>query len=568
MNKKILIGLIVPLCMGGIASLASCGQQGEKIDPTKTQIYVNNFRRGFGSEWLSALKTRFEAAHAEDTHWEEGKKGVEIIIHNVGTPADSRIANILTGIDEVYFTEQSYYYSFLNYNGQNLMGDITDVVEQDLTDLGDEEGRTIEDKLTAEQKNYYNVGSEENPQYYALPHYAGYFGIQYDVDLFDTNGFYYAAENLSVVPGDRGEFVSKHNSKKSAGPDGIEGTYDDGLPRTYDEFFNLCDYMIVKNCVPLISTGQNANDYLNLLVNGFAADHAGKEEMSNKFKSSGVMTDLCSGFVNGEPVPEANPVTLNKNNGYEAYRMIGNYYGISFLKRLLSNPSYVYDKVTSTAFSAKAAQDELLIRYTETSSKKIAMISEGIWWENESKTVSDDLATRFGPAYSSKNRRFAFMPFPKATEERYAKDNTNTLFDHLFSLMFMKANVAEWKVPLVKEFIRFANTDTSLREFTKITNTPKALEYELTDADKNEMTYYGRTLAELKESSDVVYPGNNSTVYRLNSTFFHTDNQYSTIIDNTENKFVWGKINSVTAQKYFEGMDDYYKRQWSNLNLG
>ena len=563
MKNKLLVAMIAPLCLGVVFGVTSCGQ-GEKIDKSKTQIYINNFKRGFGSEWLSALKTRFEAEHAEDSY-EEGKKGVQVVVHNVGTPADSRMANILSGIDEIYFTEQSYYYSFMKYQGKNLLGDITDVVTDTLDEYG--ETRSIEDKLTDEQKDYYNTGSDTQKKYYALPHYSGYFGLQYDVDLFDLQGFYFAKENLSVAEGDMGQFISKRNNVKSAGPDGIEGTTDDGLPRTYDEFFQLCDYMVSKSVIPFMSSGQNANDYLNLLVNAFAADHAGKTEYTNKFRGEGEMKDLFNCFdTNGNPVADATPTTLTKATGYEAYRTIGNYYGLSFLKKILSNPNYYFDKITSNAFSAKSAQDEMLIRFTETSSKKVAMISEGIWWENEAGTTSDELGERFGAKYSRINRKFGFMPFPKATEERYQKDNTNTLFDHLFSLMFIKANVAEWKLPLVKEFVKFANSDESLREFTRITNTPKALSYDLTADDEKEMTYYGKTLAVLKENSDIVYPGNDSELYQLNSAFFHTDNQFSTIVKGTENKFVWGKIRTTSAEDYFLGMYDYYKANWKNLS--
>ena len=92
------------------------------------------------------------------------------------------------------------------------------------------------------------------------------------------------------------------------------------------------------------------------------------------------------------------------------------------------------------------------------------------------------------------------------------------------------------------------------------------MNYSLTEQDKAEMTYYGRTLIELKAKSDVVYPGNSSDIYRLNSSFFHTDNQYCTTIEGSDNTFVSNMIRDVSAKKYFDGMYSYYQKKWLSLN--
>ena len=97
--------------------------------------------------------------------------------------------------------------------------DITEAVTEPLTEYG-EQG-SIEDKMTTQQQNWFKV----NGSYYAIPHYEGYYGMFYDVDTFDER-------NLFMT--DSGTFTNY--SGRGKGVDGVAGTYDDGLPATYEEF--------------------------------------------------------------------------------------------------------------------------------------------------------------------------------------------------------------------------------------------------------------------------------------------------------------------------------------------
>ena len=47
----------------------------EKIDATKTQLYVGTYDGAYGDEWLYAVKTRFEEKY-KDVSFESGKTGV------------------------------------------------------------------------------------------------------------------------------------------------------------------------------------------------------------------------------------------------------------------------------------------------------------------------------------------------------------------------------------------------------------------------------------------------------------------------------------------------------------
>lgn len=130
---------------------------------------------------------------------------------------------ILDNRDEVYFTEYAYYYTLKN---EGVLGDISEAVTKPLEEYG--ESRSIKDKMSRDQQAYYGVGEGDEAKYYAVPHYAGYSGLIYNIDLFEEEGYYFAK-----TPSDNtreGRFIDKFNTVRSAGPDGEFGTSDDGLP--------------------------------------------------------------------------------------------------------------------------------------------------------------------------------------------------------------------------------------------------------------------------------------------------------------------------------------------------
>ncbi len=530
----------------------------EKIDASKTQIYVRNYDGGYGSEWLSKIKDRFEEAHKDDV-LEEGKKGVQIYINNNKDTADASANKILTNRDEVIFTEQSSYFSLKN---EGILADITDVV----TDKLDGEDKSILDKMDDSQKSFYGIEENGEKHYYALPHYSGYFGITYNVDLFDKKGFYFA-KNPSGTTYLADKFISKTNIKKSDGPDGVSGTSDDGLPTTYDEFFDLCNYIAKSDCVPFLSNGKNKNDYLNLLVNSLAANYEGKEEMSKVFTCDGEVNTLAT-IKNGELVIDSAPTTLTEENGYEVSRMAGKYYGIKFLKTIVENDSYYNKTKMTTAYSHTDAQRDFLYGGYDESTPQYAMLSDGCWWQNEAKGIFEEMESSKSESASMKNRRFAFMPLPQPTKEKADSTKKTTLYDHLYSFCFMKANVEEYKKSIVKEFIKFCNTDTSLVEYTITTNTPKALNYTMTENDLNQMTYYGRSLYERKANSDIIYPCANNSFFANNQKKFHPNFQYETTINGKTNQWVVTGLTDegYSAEDYFSGMYTYYKNEWSHYN--
>lgn len=177
-----------------LLSLAACGggketdSDEEQVDNEKTQLYVFNFAGGYDAEWLVAAKERFEELHKDDVY-EEGKKGVQIVVNNSKSSADSLMNQIEYNVEEVYFTELAYYYTLKE---AGVLGDITEAVTKDLSEYGDEAGSTILSKMSDEQKAFYGIEEDGETHYYGVPHYAGYTSLIYNVDLFDEEKYYFA----------------------------------------------------------------------------------------------------------------------------------------------------------------------------------------------------------------------------------------------------------------------------------------------------------------------------------------------------------------------------------------
>ena len=107
----------------------------EELDLTKTQLYVQVWKGGFGTDWIYKLKERFEQAYAHES-FEEGKTGVQVYIDPTST---KNIGTIGTSPNEVIFYEDLPY---VNYVATGTFLDISDIVKEKLPG----ESESIENK--------------------------------------------------------------------------------------------------------------------------------------------------------------------------------------------------------------------------------------------------------------------------------------------------------------------------------------------------------------------------------------------------------------------------------------
>lgn len=571
--------LSVLLCLALCTAFAGCAQPtvsqdpdlNEEVDTSRTQLYVFNYGGGFGSDWLRAAKTRYEALHADDVY-ETGKKGVQIIIEHKKQSLTG--AEIKASRNEVFFTEGVNYYALYN---EGALLDLTDALKKPLSDIDADDNESVLDKLFPEQAEFFGVTEGESVRYYAIPHYAAYYGLIYNVDLFDSEGYYFADNQDNYLEsGDlEDKFVTKMNSKKAAGPDGVHGTSDDGLPVTYDQFFELCKYIVKTGGIPLNWTGSNFRDYLNSLMYAMVVDYEGKDSIMKNYTFTDTADNLGHVDSQGQFVYDTTPTPISQGNANELYRSDSRYYALQFLQQLCMDDAEHNAYHNSLSFNGNYshmdAQTDFLYAGVDGVTTKTAMLVDGVWWQMEAVSTFNDMIAFYGDEYSQLNRRFAFMPLPKANEEKAAEAAASsvktTLYDAQYSVGFVRSTIDDYKKDLALDFLRFVNTQESLVEYTQVTNTTKALNYRLSGKEKEGLSYYGRSVIELQERAEIVYPYAKNSLYLNNASSFRPSQMFYSNVGS--NEYQWPaeafRDDDVTAAQYFTGMETYYDAKWPTM---
>lgn len=556
-SRKSLFLMLVSVAM--VAPLASCGgpsSGGDKIDPNKTTLRVYNWDGGYGTDWLRNLKARFEEKY-KGKSYEEGKTGVQLIIDaDKANTAMASITSFDTSKEEVFFTESVNYTSFVKAQGGTRFLDITDIVEE----TSDLDGKTIESKMNEPEKAFL----KQNDKYYAIPHYSGFYGLIYNVDIFDQNNFYLDED---------GEITAISGKAKSVGPDLQAGTSDDGLPQTYDQFFYLCEYIAAQGVYPVHWTGEYFPLHLASLMRSLAVDYDGYDVSCLRITFNGTVTDavkMNAGkadiTLNGNHATaigtEEASVSDSRGQRNAIYRTAGNYYGAEFIQRLINSNGGSAKFYTDTAFkdtySHLNAQEDFVksgtkyATYNNNKPVNYAMLVDGPWWECEATSTFTSLGKE-DPSLSKKNRRFGWMPFPSATQDKVGQPRT--LADHLQSFAFAKANLSDAKAKATKDLLKFAYSDDELVHFTQDTGVKRNLSYEIPSSAYNEMSYYEKSLAQYMDSCQMVFSSADTNYYQTNSSVLTSAPQYytCTVDGKSQTPAAAFKSNpSLTAKEWFE----------------
>ena len=112
--KKINLLFVAILVVFSLLTLTACDEEGvvgsiEKVDHTKTQLYVYNYDGGYGQKWLNEVKGRFESAYV-DYEGKDGKVGVQVLIENGKNDGGKLLDDINNNRNEIIFTENVSYY--------------------------------------------------------------------------------------------------------------------------------------------------------------------------------------------------------------------------------------------------------------------------------------------------------------------------------------------------------------------------------------------------------------------------------------------------------------------------
>lgn len=573
--KKKFLAVVSGLVMA-VTSLISCGggsgagfvPNENSEDKDKVVLSVQNYYGGYGDEWLRQVIAQFEKDYADFEL--DGKKGVVVKIKNTKEFGDDLLDAIQGSSEEVFFTEGTNYY---NYVGSEKFANITDLVTTPLTEHG--ETKTIEDKMSADVKNFFNVDGK----YYAIPFTEAYYGVQYDIDMFKRYKFYLKGDQNGRAYQEDGKYVFAilNTDVKSYGPngktgviDGVDYSVDDGLPATYEEFYALCAKMKSNNpsITPFLWSGFSG--YAEMLLTSLYADYEGVDNIKLNFSISGTADNIVDRIEDGMAVLKS--VDIKPNNGATLYKQAGRYYALEFLYNIITN-GYVSSLSFSPSESHTMAQSDFIYgSYKEVQNKeRIAMLVEGSWWNNEAKDVFTSMATLRGDEALQQNRNFGYMPLPKVSKDQIGEDQTRLLQND--TAIFINGNIqSNEKLQLCKDFVRYVCSDKWLINFNVTTNSSLLYNYELSDADYNKLSTYGKSLYAFRSSNNLVYPKSKAPIYLSNPTYFSANHDFwkSTIPNGTYNSPVdLFKDNTCSFVDYFNGIytfrDSAWERQFSSF---
>ncbi|MBQ9782587.1 MAG: hypothetical protein IJW26_05365 [Clostridia bacterium] len=569
--------LVITMALLTCVSAFSCKKKQNSDDPNANvknpyTFTLFNFGGGYGREWLDTLITRYKKERAGKEFVVDGVTydGVDFDVDSEKTTMASMVSNKVSY--DIWFQEQVFYNEYVR-NG-NVFEPITEALT---TPNPYEDGVTLERKLTAQQKDFYKVdtnGDGTGDTYYGIPHYAGYVGIVYNKNLFETNGWYFRKNyDKSELETALDFCFTKDLTDRTPGPDGKANTDDDGLPTTYEEFFALCQKISSTN-VPLSWAGKYRQEYLNWFITALTANYEGLEQMSLNYSFSGTAKNLISVSDSGV-VTQLDDVQINgAQNGYELSKQAGKYYALSFLEKI-ADEGWHSEGAYSNTYEQTYAQSDF-VKGTQDSSARPAMLIDGVWWEMEADGYFDEIQQGLG---RNDKDRYGWMPLPCATEEQ-ATTRANaiqnggkgyTMMDTHNSLCFLGKGLSADAKKIAIDFIQFAYTDVSLAEFSTITDTTKAVTYSMDDTQKAKMSAFGRSVMDMQEKADIVYGFSNKTFYQLNESNFsdYKEMYNSSYTENsTTQKIAFDQFKEgISAKKYFDGLYIYNKQLWNSAAI-
>lgn len=485
----LVMGCFMLICVGAQAACKK-PDDGIWIDPNRTQLFVGVKENGIGREWIDKMVIEYEKLNPD----------IQVIVETKNTEFDSDNlkATIKNNRQDVYFISMLDYFGFVDADTgtSDLILDITDVA----TEKNGQE-KSLWEKMDDVEKDYFNVGTTENPKTFAFPYCQSYWGLIYDKDFFAGMGLYNLDEYVGID-------TINGNDDDAYGPDGKPDTFDDGLPATWEDFKILLDVMVQKGITPFTWTGQYYT-YRTGFLNSVLASYEGENDYELRYSFDGVDSQFGK-------IDNSNAYKLQEQEGVKA--------ALTVAKHIASNSNYYSGKVTNLSHSHKQAQLEFVKSIK--SKHPIGFLMESGWWENEAKNYFNEMESQYGEEYGYGKRNFGWLPFPKfiGTEGIANQTNTQTVLcsgggDSTTGACVISKNSDQ--IALAKDFVKFTHSDENLALFTATTGMRRQFEYDLGEYE-DELSPYAKEIMMLASDPNVAKVGgkNRNSLRSDNRTYF------------------------------------------------
>lgn len=567
-SLKKIVSLV--LSLGVVFGAGACGKKIDDGgntpsggDPTKTSIKICYYNGGLRDVWVKNAISEFEKTFA-DYSFEEGKKGVYV---DLDSSKDHRGPNYLINAKDTDFSmfmlEDVDYY---DYKVAGHFLDVTDVVKNKaLTGvengkLVSSEQKTIEDKMYSDAKTYFNLDGH----YYALPFHASTLNLNYNVELFEKNGYFFAkgktAEGMSdsELEANLAYLFTDDKENLSYGPDGKPGTYDDGMPATFADMKALIKYMRMSS-TPFIWTGKS-NFYITLLANAVWADIIGADQERAMLSLGGEAGDLVTLDTNGNFVYDSGKIktvkeALTGDTAYKFHLSEAKLHALEFIEMIFEDNRNYYSGSVNGGFTHLDAQ-KYFVKSGTSRYPEVGILIDGTWWDSEGRDYYDQTGEK-----TYLKRKYGIMPIPKLDASRIGEKETKLISCN--SAVFLNSNLKGGQKTAAETFYSWLHSDKALALFTQETAIMREFDYTLTDDQLAKMSYYGQMNYGIfrNENVDVVACRPLSTAAVKNSSILHEQRWgFSTGKGNNVADMIY--TDKMSAQSIFKAVYKYYSENW------
>lgn len=485
---------VIAAALAAVTCMSVCACGGDKEDSTKTYLDVGVFDAGLGTVYFDEMKKDFEAYYANES-FETGKTGV--VLRPTKKNTEFNPAQLLTSMKDyqpvLYLLNTGDYEAFTS---AELFTDVSDVMTEKYLDengeIAKDTGKTatqsIEDTML---DGYSDVFKKDDGKYYAVPFMYSAPGIIYDADLFDEQSLYFKADG--TVGANAADLAAQNCS---AGTDGKSGTYDDGLPATWEQFLMLLSAIRNKGLTPFTWAESPSTYQISRVFNIIHANYEGYDDFMLNYSLSGTDNEL------GE---------INDSNYDKLLEQEGRKAAIKAFYDITKNAGNYSVKAAPAGGNTHTTAEREFIQ-SKRYGTRIAMFVENSYWEQEARSVFDGEPQPEQNGYGKRN--FKYLTMPKFVGMEGVEDQTNeervipTTYSESYMCISAKNTNknAEVQTRVAKLFIKFVQQRAQLVKFTANTGCLRPYKYTITDEEKQTCTPYTRSILELIAEGATVAP--------------------------------------------------------------
>ncbi len=451
------------LSVATLFSVTACnGAGGSKVENSdgdgRPAIYVSVYNGGYGRAWLDTIVEDYNKAHPDNKY--------KISVRSSKDEFNTILSNLQAGTavyDMFYMNNQVY--KMIN---ANLLEDISDVWDS----KPEGSDKTIRQMMIG-RENYEKAYADASGKLYAVPLQESLRGFVYDHEAFLKYGLLY---------NEAGGFITSPTETLSKGKDGVAGTYDDGHPITEAQWEAMANKAASAFGYAFTYTGKFAI-YLNDVFEMISAQYDGVDKYMMNWTFNGTY-DFGDG--NGET-----PISIEE--GYKLTQMEGNIKALEFMDKYLACKDtklniinkYTYPSAGTNSYSHTDAQNDYISFTAQNKKTKMAMLIEGDWWENESKTMFDALEEAEHDDYKFRTHDYRFMTLPYF-EGQAENVNVYTIAENYY--MAMKKQTDAEKEAICKDFMTFSYQPKYIQNFTVTAGGIMPYDVELTSEQKEKLS--------------------------------------------------------------------------------